>query len=70
MSKPRPIWVIEVRDRNTTRPSGWAEWHLLTSHLLRTAFVDRREASDEVRDRNSFKPTCTQYRVAKYVRQL
>jgi hypothetical protein len=62
------VWVVEVRDRDTTRPRGWTEWHLRECPMP-YCYRTRDEAYEDCRYLNERPAVQTsQYRVAKYVR--
>ena len=63
------VWVVEVRDRDTTRPGGWTAWRMLETPRHEFAFSRRVDARDKVRERKRYRMLGTEYRAARYDRR-
>jgi hypothetical protein len=61
------VWVVEVRDRDTSRPEGWTAWKPLYRHDHFEVYDVRADARRERDWLNG--PSYSQYRVAPYDRR-
>jgi len=62
------VWIVEVRDVNTTKPGGWTEWHALYARTYPVAYGTRREAVYAAHDHADHAVPGEQYRVRRYDR--
>jgi hypothetical protein len=63
------VWLIEVRDLDTSRRGGWTPWHPLWSHLHRTSYETREAVEQGMADLLDSCPPSTQYRPMRYDRR-
>ena len=60
------VWIIEVRDRDTSKPGGWSAWKPLAGCVYHV----RCDAVSQCRDLTATRsPGDMQYRVRRYDRR-